>query len=199
MKFGPKVHLRSHLFFPEIIHLYAAVCSPACEVGYTCVAPNACRRGVQLMLGGVNYPNNSIIQFDGIYYTSDHCHSLLCTTDKVPCCSNSRAGNWYHVQSNGIFITALSSTIENDYYQSRGDDGTLRLIRQDDTTPSTNMSFYCCQLPDATLFMQTLCVTIGTVTVTLVKIVHVLYGVHAPFQFYTPIHACWCYFFLMVT
>ena len=113
------------------------------------------------MLGGVNYPNNSIIQFDSIYYSSDHCHSLLCTTDQVPCCSNSQAGNWYHVQSNGIFITALSNTMENDYYQSRGDDGTLRLIRQADTTLSTSMSFYCCQLPDATLFIQTLCVTIG--------------------------------------
>ena len=126
------------------------------------MAPNACRRGIQLMLGGVNYPNNSIIQFDSIYYTPDNCHSLLCTTDQIPCCSNTHGGNinWYHVHSNGSYVNALSSTTENNYYQSRENDGTLRLIRRDGATQSGD-SFYCCQLPDATLTMKTLCVTIG--------------------------------------
>ena len=60
-----------------------------------------------------------------------------------------------------LLCLSLSSTMENDYYQSRGDDGTLRLIRRTDTTQSTSTSFYCCQLPNAMLFLQTLCVTIG--------------------------------------
>ena len=136
------------------------MCSHPCEHGFICVAPNVCRRGVQLMLGGVNYPNNSVIQFDSIYYTPDHCHSLLCTTDWVPCCSGSQGGNWYHVRSNGSFINVVSTTTTTDYYQSRENDGTLRLLRQDDAVQLTD-SFYCCQLPDASQFVQTLCVTIG--------------------------------------
>ena len=95
------------------------------------------------MLGGVTYRNNSAIQFDSIYYTSDHCHSLLCTTDRVPCCSYSQNGNWYNVQPNGSFISV--STSQNDYYQSRETDRTVRLIRQVGTTLSNDTS-YCCQL-----------------------------------------------------
>ena len=112
------------------------------------------------MLGGVNYPNNSVIQFDSIYYTLDHCSSLLCTTDQVPCCSSPLNGNWYNVQPNGNFINVPLSTEGNDYYQSRENDGTVRLIRQASATQSTDLS-YCCQLPDATSTVQTLCVTIG--------------------------------------
>ena len=114
------------------------------------------------MLGGINYPNNSIIQFDSINYAPDHCHSLLCTTvtDRVPCCSDTQGGNWYNVRSNGSFINLVSTVMIADYYQSRANDGTLRLLRQDDATQSTD-SFYCCQLPDASIFIQTLCVTIG--------------------------------------
>ena len=122
------------------------------------------------MLDGVNYPNNSIIQFDSIYFTSDHCHSLLCTTDRVPCCSNTQGGNWYQVHSNGSFINVVSTKMITDYFQSTENDGTLRLIRRDDATQSSN-SFYCCQLPDASLFIQTLCVTIGT-SIHLVSNVH---------------------------
>ena len=83
---------------PVLVPIYAASCSPACETGYTCVAPNMCRGGVQLMLNGVNYPNNSIIQYDSIYNSFDYCHSLLCTTDRVPCCTVSQGGNWYQVR-----------------------------------------------------------------------------------------------------
>ena len=146
----------------ETKHVYhVAVCSPACEPGYTCIAPNVCRRGVQLMLGGVNYPNNSVIQFDSIYYTPDHCHSLLCTTDRVPCCSDSQGGNWYHVGSSESFINLVSTATTADYYQSRENDGTLRLIRRNDTVQSTESVIYCCQLSDASLFIHNLCVTIG--------------------------------------
>jgi hypothetical protein len=112
------------------------------------------------MLGGVNYPNNSIIQFDSISYTPDHCRSLLCTTDRVPCCSQALTrGNWYNVEPNGSFIS-VPNLSQNGYYQSRENDGTIRLIRQAGATQSMN-SLYCCQLLDATSTMQTLCVIIG--------------------------------------
>ena len=138
-----------------------AICSPACEFGYTCVAPNACRRGVQLMLGGINYPNNSVIQFDSIYYTPDHCHSLLCTTNRIPCCSDSQGGNWYRVGSSGSFVNVVSTETTAAYYQNRENDGTLRLIRRGDTNQPTESEIYCCQLSDASLFIHNLCVTIG--------------------------------------
>lgn len=125
------------------------------------MSPNVCRRGVQLMLGGVNYPNNSIIQFDSIHYTPDHCHSLLCTTDRIPCCSDTQGGNWYHAGSNGRLINVVSSATTADYYQNRENDGTLRLIRRDDTVQSTESEIYCCQLSDTSLFIHNLCVTIG--------------------------------------
>ena len=118
------------------------------------------------MLGGVNYPNNSVIQFDSISYTPDHCHSLLCTTDRVPCCSHPLSGNWYNIQPNGSFISvsqSVNSKSKQDhskYYQSRENDGTIRLIRQAGANQSTDSS-YCCQLLDATSTTQTLCVTIG--------------------------------------
>ena len=67
-------------------------------------------------------------------------------------------GNWYNVQPNGSFVHV--PTNRNDYYQSRENDGTVRLIRQVDTTQSNDAS-YCCQLLDATSTMQTLCATIG--------------------------------------
>jgi hypothetical protein len=113
------------------------------------------------MLGGVNYPNNSIIQFDSISYTPDHCRSLLCTTDRVPCCSQALTrGNWYNVEPNGSFIS-VPNLSQNGYYQSRENDGTISLIQQADATQSVDSSYYCCQLLDATSTMQTLCVTIS--------------------------------------
>ena len=143
---------------------HLAECSPTCEAGYTCVAPNTCRRGVQLMLGGVNYPNNSVIQFDSIYYTLDHCHSLLCMTDRVPCCSHPQTGSWYNVQPNGSF-TGVSQSVNSGYYQSRENDGTIRL-QQAEAVQSTNSSlYYCCQLLDATSTTQTLCVTISKLAI----------------------------------
>ena len=141
---------------------HLAECSPTCEAGYTCVAPNTCRRGVQLMLGGVNYPNNSIIQFDSIFYTPDHCRSLQCTTDQVPCCSHPLDGNWYNVEPNGSFISVptLGSTQYDIYYQSRENDGIIHLIRQAGAAHLSDLS-YCCQVFDATITVQTLCVTFG--------------------------------------
>ena len=111
------------------------------------------------MLGGVNYPNNSAIQFDSIYYTSDYCHSLLCTTDQVPCCS-SNDGNWYVVSQNGRYLGEVSTSQEDSYYQTWKSDGTLHLIRHD-TAQFTNTSLYCCQLHN----MQTLCVIIGMLNI----------------------------------
>jgi hypothetical protein len=120
------------------------------------------------MLGGISYPNNSVIQFDSISYTPDHCRSLLCTTDQVPCCNNPLSGNWYKVQpTDGTFISVPNmSSNENDYYQSRESDGTIRLIRQTDSNQSVDSS-YCCHLVDATSTTQTLCVTIGTLNLSL--------------------------------
>ena len=125
------------------------------------------------MLGGVNYPNNSVIQFDNIYYTPDHCHSLLCTTDQIPCCSDSQRGNWYHVRSNESFISVVSTAMTGDYYQNRENDGTLRLVRRDDAIQSTD-TIYCCQLPDASLFVQTLCVTIGIIIAMIILVIIIL-------------------------
>ena len=146
------------------LYIIPASCNPSCEHGYTCVAPNMCRRGVQLTLDGVNYPNNSLIQFDNIYNSSDYCHSLLCTTDRVPCCSVSQGGNWYQLASNEshLQLTSVPHTMEEEFYQNMENDGTLRLLRQNGVTnESTNSSVYCCQLLDAALLVHTLCVSIG--------------------------------------
>ena len=115
------------------------------------------------MLGAVHYPNNSVIQFDSIYHTGDQCHSLLCTTDLVPCCSASQGGNWYKVHMNGSLINVPTIPAGIGYYQSRENDGTLCLTCQRRTlaTQSANMTLYCCQLPDSSMSVQTLCATIG--------------------------------------
>ena len=147
------------------LYIIPALCNPNCEYGYTCVAPNMCRRGVQLTLDGVNYPNNSLIQFDNIYYSSDYCHSLLCTTDRVPCCSVSQGGNWYQQVSNGsqLQLATVPHTMEEEFYQNMENDGTLRLLRQNGArdAPTNSSNIYCCQLSDAALSVHTLCVSIG--------------------------------------
>jgi hypothetical protein len=133
------------------------------------------------MLGGVNYPNNSIIQFDSIYYTPDHCHSLLCTTDRVPCCSQPLSGNWYNVEPNGRFIS-VPNLSQNDYYQRRGNDGTIRLTQQGGATHSADSS-YCCQLLDATSAMQTLCVTLSKLNKLNPQIAHLFIKFSQPSSF----------------
>ena len=137
----------------------AATCSPSCSTGYTCVAPNICRQGVQITLNGVVYLNNSLIQIDKVketrYSSSDDV--LICSTDLRPCCaSHNTDGKW--IFPNGTEI-ATSHTSGHGFYYIQRNDGTLRLYRRTGVDGPTGS--YCCLVRDKTGNFIKQCVELG--------------------------------------
>ena len=47
---------------------------------------------------GQNYSNNSVIRLNKIFGISYDIHSLMCVTERRPCCSSSASvtGEWYY-------------------------------------------------------------------------------------------------------
>lgn len=125
-----------------------AVCSN-CRSGYTCVAPNICRKGVELKVYEVTYPNNSVI---ALSRARRSCTPLACTTDLYQ--RQSTTGVWYY--PNG---TLVSINTANGFYISRNDEGAVFLHRQSNTEHPTG--HYCCNLPTAIGTRQTMCAEIG--------------------------------------
>lgn len=129
-----------------------AVCSPSCPRGQTCVAPNTCSRGVWLSVGGVNYPNNSVIGWNVLIETRK---PLQCTTRLRPCCHTPphHHGNWLY--PNGTIVR-----MNYQFYSSRGDDGTvsLHLRSKNRQYQETNI---CCEIPGTNRIPQRLCAVLG--------------------------------------
>ena len=125
--------------------------------------------GVSLQLQREIIPNNSLVNFDDLLYntvedspqptnTNEH-QTLMCVTDLVPCCESSARGDWYY--PDGRRITGEGTTV---YRINRGQNevlnqfyGSVRLWRRY-TPPERGL--FCCELPDASNVVQTLCVNI---------------------------------------
>ena len=103
---------------------------------------------------GQIYPNNTIISLSEVFGTR---YSLLCVTERRPCCSSSSgAGDWYY--QNRTAVPNYGQTFA--FYTSRGDnDGTVRLHARDNIL-LINTSQFCCVILNINDLSQKLCVNI---------------------------------------
>ena len=115
--------------------------------------------GVSLKLGGVTIPNNSLVEFDDLLYTTinnqnptnanGHDQTLVCETDLEDCCESPMRGNWY--LPNGV---AVSNTGSPAFRSNRGPNeaattgqlGSVRIFRR--YNPPQRGRFRC-ELPSA--------------------------------------------------
>ena len=105
---------------------------------------------------GQVYPNNTVFSLSGIFGITSN-YSILCVTEKRPCCSDSnRAGDWYY--QNGTAVPSYGRTFA--FYTSRGDDGTVRLHTRDNNISLVNTSQFCCELLNENDLSQMLCINI---------------------------------------
>ena len=107
-----------------------------------------------LLWQGTQYPNNSILSIETV---GEGNHSLICQTDKRPCCGTPpyRFGEWYYPNGSRVSIEGVGES----FYRDRGDEGIVRLHRKDNsTTYPTATGLFCCVLPNASDMDHTLCV-----------------------------------------
>ena len=103
---------------------------------------------------GQVYPNNSVLSLNEVFGTR---YSLLCVTERRPCCSSSsRAGDWYY--QNGTAVPSYGQRFA--FYTSTGDDGTVRLHTRDNNVSLMNTSQFCCELLNTNDLSQKLCVNV---------------------------------------
>ena len=126
--------------------------------------------GVSLKVQGVTVPNNSIVDFNDLLYSTGsrpytgdpsntnatlHDATLLCVTDLVDCCESPRTvrGDWYY--PDGRRVLADGFPLHTIYRRSRGPNefrngrqfyGSVRLWRR--FTPRERGLFRC-ELPSA--------------------------------------------------
>ena len=123
---------------------------------YFCAVDNSPGIWLSLSSNGQIYPNNSVIRLSELYpETTDDSHSLICVTDKRPCCSSPNViGEWYYPNRTAVPTLGAGYT----FYTSRGDDGTVHLYARNGTMSPTNVSQFCCELPNTNNLIHTICV-----------------------------------------
>ena len=113
--------------------------------------------GIQLssssMDSGQMYSNNSVIRVRELY--SNLSTSLVCSTEKKPCCSQNRG--WHY--PNGTTVPNYAAGYH--FYTERRDDGTVRLYLRNTTRLFENTIQLCCELPTIDNLIHTLCVYLG--------------------------------------
>ena len=114
--------------------------------------------GVYLSLKGVVYPNNSVILITEIGKTSDTPNNgLQCITDRSPCCTSPRAGEWFFPDDGGMVpIEGMATT----FYRNRGNDGEVNLNRLNNDVMMPTGTF-CCVVRDTNDANQRVCANIG--------------------------------------
>ena len=112
--------------------------------------------GVYLTLRGESIGNNSNVNISDIGVSTDNSNSpLQCITDRNPCCTNPRLGEWY-LPDGGIVQERQSTT---EFYRNRGTSGEVFLNRPSATMSPTGR--FCCEVADYNDNNQTVCVNIG--------------------------------------
>ena len=97
-----------------------------------------------LLWQGIQYPNNSILNIEAV---GEGEHSLICQTDKRPCCGTRpyRFGEWYY--PDGRRVPTLGEG--ESFYRDRYDEGIVRLNRRAGDNYTTYPGLFYCELPDA--------------------------------------------------
>ena len=127
----------------------------------SCVTGSLHNTGVYLSLKGVVYPNNSVILITEIEQTNTTSNNgLHCITDRMPCCTSSRAGEWFFPDNGGMVPKQSDATT---FYRNRGDDGTVNLNRLNNDVMNPTGRF-CCVVPDTNNVNQSVCANIGKYT-----------------------------------
>ena len=112
---------------------------------------------LELFIAGRPYHNNSVIELSEAFESNQ---SLVCATARRPCCKSLMIGEWYY--PNMTTVPNIDSDAGNDFHMSREDDGTIHLHLRNVTTSLTNISQFCCELPNINNLNQKLCVYLGT-------------------------------------
>ena len=103
---------------------------------------------------GQVYPNNTVLSLSEIFGTK---YSLLCVTERRPCCSkSSNTGDWHY--QNGTAVPSYARGLA--FYTSRGDNGTIYLHTRDNNASLMNTSQFCCEILNINDLRQKLCVNI---------------------------------------
>ena len=118
------------------------------------MAPYTCRKGIELKVNGVTYPNNSIIELSA---SQSYCTPLACTSDLHTQPANT--GAWYY--PNGTEIPTEEAG--HSFYVSRNNEGALFLHRRNNAEHPTG--HYCCSLSTIGT-KQTMCAEIGSKQLT---------------------------------
>jgi hypothetical protein len=104
---------------------------------------------------GQVYPNNTELSLSDVFGIMSR-YSILCVTERRPCCSGSnRAGDWHY--QNGTAVPSYGHGFA--FYTSRGDDGMVRLHTRDNIS-LMNTSQFCCELLNMNDLSQKLCTNI---------------------------------------
>ena len=113
--------------------------------------------GVSLKLRGVTIPNNSLVDFDDILYTTSdnqnptnangHDRTLVCETDLMDCCESPMLGNWYLPNGNVVTNTGSPAFRSNRGAATTGQLGSVRIFRR--YNPPTPRGRFRCELPSA--------------------------------------------------
>jgi hypothetical protein len=112
---------------------------------------------LELLVAGQPYLNNSVIGLSEIFESNQ---SLVCATTRRPCCKSLEIGEWYY--PNMTMVPNIDSQAGSSFYVSREDDGTIILHLRNITTSLSNVSQFCCELPNINNLNQKLCVYLGT-------------------------------------
>ena len=111
--------------------------------------------GVSLLWRNMQYPNNSIVNIEGVGEGVD---AMACQTDRRPCCGTrpNRFGEWYYPNGSRVPIEAEGAL----FYRTRRDGGLVLLHQRNHNiiTASSTSGLFCCELPDANDINQTLCI-----------------------------------------
>ena len=76
----------------------------------------------------------------------------------MQCCAHySQLGRWFF--PDGTVVRSNSYFYNPGFFQTRGNDGTVKLHRRDSTILSPN-GLFCCVVPDANFANQVLCANI---------------------------------------
>ena len=115
--------------------------------------------GVFLKLKCRIYNNDSTIPISDI---GENDGALLCVTDLSKCCNNNHTignmamGEWLYPDGNEV-ATGEMSTQDQGFYKNR-DRSVVRLHRRENITSPTGE--FCCEVPDATYTMVTVCINV---------------------------------------
>ena len=106
------------------------------------------------MLGGITYPNNTVVLIEDI--GDADMNSLKCTTTYEQCCQNPQQENFYYPNNDPV----LTQSSRQSFYRTR-DSGSISLKRQSGDPPP--LGRYRCKIPDGRGVLQNIYIKIGEI------------------------------------